>query len=136
MPPLRLQSSKGKLTMSCEIEPVRRPFCRQGSCTFTEVARLAPSGVLDKGFPLKSGSSVDVYIEREMYRCVYINININIYIYIYVYISNHNSNSNSDSNSIYYINNIRSIDGVLRNTDFSPAGRIFIIVIIISYYYY
>ena len=87
MPPLRLQSSKGKLTMSCEIEPVRRPFCRQGSCTFTEVARLAPSGVLDKGFPLKSGSSVDVYIEREMYRCVYINININIYIYIYMCIS-------------------------------------------------
>ena len=28
-----------KFTMSREIEPVRRSFCRHGSCTFTEVAR-------------------------------------------------------------------------------------------------
>ena len=36
MPLLRLQSSEGKFTMSCEIEPVRRSFCRH--CA--EVARL------------------------------------------------------------------------------------------------
>ena len=41
---LRMQSSEGKFTMSREIEPVRRSFCRRGSCTFTEVARLVPSG--------------------------------------------------------------------------------------------
>ena len=44
MPLLRLQSSEGKFTMCREIEPVRRPICRHGSCTFTEVARLVPSG--------------------------------------------------------------------------------------------
>ena len=33
----------GKCTTSCEIEPVRRSFCRCRSCTFTEVARLVPS---------------------------------------------------------------------------------------------
>ena len=40
---LRLQRSEGKFTMSCEIEPVRRSFCRRRSCTFTEVARFVPS---------------------------------------------------------------------------------------------
>ena len=30
-------------TLSREIEPVRRSFCRRRSCTFTEVARLVPS---------------------------------------------------------------------------------------------
>ena len=30
--------------MSREIDPVRRSFRRRGSCAFTEVARLAPSG--------------------------------------------------------------------------------------------
>ena len=40
----RLQSSEGKFTMSREIEPVRRSFCRHGSCTFKEVARLMLSG--------------------------------------------------------------------------------------------
>ena len=40
MPLLRLQSSEGKFAMSREIEPVRRSFCRRGSGTFTEVARL------------------------------------------------------------------------------------------------
>ena len=44
MPPLRLQSSEGKFTMSREIEPVRRSFRRSGSCTLTEVERLVPSG--------------------------------------------------------------------------------------------
>ena len=44
MPLLRLQSSEENFTMSCDIEPVRRSFCRHGSCTFTEVARLVPSG--------------------------------------------------------------------------------------------
>ena len=44
MPLLRLQSSEGKFTTSREIEPVRRSFRRHGSCTFTEVARLVPSG--------------------------------------------------------------------------------------------
>ena len=43
-PLLQLQSSEGKFKMSREIEPVRRSFCRHGSCTFTEVARLVPSG--------------------------------------------------------------------------------------------
>ena len=31
-------------SVSREMEPVRRSFCGQGSCTFTEVARLVPSG--------------------------------------------------------------------------------------------
>ena len=31
---------------SREIEPVRRSFRRHGSCTFTEVARLVPSGTV------------------------------------------------------------------------------------------
>ena len=44
MPLLCLQSSEGKFTTSREIEPVRRSFCRHGSCTFTAVARLVPSG--------------------------------------------------------------------------------------------
>ena len=44
MPPLRLQSSEGKFTTSREIEPVRMSFRRRRSCTFTEVARLVPSG--------------------------------------------------------------------------------------------
>ena len=35
---LRLQSSEGKFTMSREIEPVRRSFCRHGGCTFAGVA--------------------------------------------------------------------------------------------------
>ena len=39
----RLNISR-KYTMSCEIEPVRRSFCRRRSCGFTEVARLVPSG--------------------------------------------------------------------------------------------
>ena len=30
--------------MCREIEPIRRSFCRHGSCTFTEVARVVPSG--------------------------------------------------------------------------------------------
>ena len=34
MPLLRLQSSEEKFTMPREIEPVRRSFCRHGSCTF------------------------------------------------------------------------------------------------------
>ena len=46
VPLLCLQSSEGKSTMPREIEPVRRSFCRHGSCTFTEVARLVPSGRL------------------------------------------------------------------------------------------
>ena len=33
-----------KFSMSREIEPVRRSFCRRRSRTFTEVARLVPSG--------------------------------------------------------------------------------------------
>ena len=41
---LRLQSSEGKLTTSREIQPIRRSVCVHGSCTFTEVARLVPSG--------------------------------------------------------------------------------------------
>ena len=41
---LRLQSSEWKFTTSREIEPVRRSFRRRRSCTFTEVARLVPSG--------------------------------------------------------------------------------------------
>ena len=48
IPLLRLQSSEGKFTMSCEIEPVCRSFCRHGSCTFTQVARLVPSGTYAK----------------------------------------------------------------------------------------
>ena len=43
MPLLRLQSSEGKFTMSCEIEPVHRSVCGHGSFTFTEVARLVPA---------------------------------------------------------------------------------------------
>ena len=38
------KSSEGKFTISREIEPVRRSFCRHGSRTFMELARLAPSG--------------------------------------------------------------------------------------------
>ena len=34
----------GESPVSLEIEPVRRSFCRHGSCTFTEVARLVPYG--------------------------------------------------------------------------------------------
>ena len=44
MPLLRLQSSEGKFAISREIEPARRSFCRRGGRTFTEVARLVPSG--------------------------------------------------------------------------------------------
>ena len=44
MPLLHLQSSEGEFTTSREIEPIRRVFCRRRSCTFTEVARLVPSG--------------------------------------------------------------------------------------------
>ena len=45
LPLLRLQSSERKfIIMSRETEPVRRSFRRHGSCTFTEVARLVPSG--------------------------------------------------------------------------------------------
>ena len=47
---LRLQSSEGKFTTSREIEPVRRSFRRRRSCTFTEAARLVPSGVFIWGF--------------------------------------------------------------------------------------
>ena len=46
MPLLRLQSSE-KFTMSREIEPAHGSFRRHGSCTFTEVARLVPSGPSD-----------------------------------------------------------------------------------------
>ena len=42
MPLLLLQSSEGRFTRSCETEPVRRSFCRHGSCTFTGVACLVP----------------------------------------------------------------------------------------------
>ena len=41
---LRPQSSEGKCTTSRGIEPERRSFRGHGSCTFTEVARLVPSG--------------------------------------------------------------------------------------------
>ena len=34
VPLLRLQSSEGKPATSRDIEPVRRSFCRRGSCTF------------------------------------------------------------------------------------------------------
>ncbi len=44
----RLQSSEGKFTMSREIEPVRRSFCRHGSCTFTEITRVVPSSKPNK----------------------------------------------------------------------------------------
>ena len=44
VPLLRLQSSEGKFTTSLEIEPVRRSLCRRRSCTFTDAARLVPSG--------------------------------------------------------------------------------------------
>ena len=40
--------------MSREIEPLRRSFCRHGSCTFTEVARLVPSGKYEPGSPLSA----------------------------------------------------------------------------------
>ena len=43
-PLLRLQSSEGKFTTSREVELVRRSFRRHGSCTFSEVALLVPSG--------------------------------------------------------------------------------------------
>ena len=36
VPLLRLQSSEWKFTVSREIEPVRRSFCRRRSCTFTK----------------------------------------------------------------------------------------------------
>ena len=51
MPLPRLQSSEGKFNMSHEIESVRRSFRRHGSCTFTEVARLLPSGLLERRCP-------------------------------------------------------------------------------------
>ena len=35
VPLLRLRSSEGKFTMSREMKPVRRSFCRHGSCTIT-----------------------------------------------------------------------------------------------------
>ena len=44
VPLLGLQSSEGRFPTPREIEPGRRSFCRRGSCTFTEVARLVPSG--------------------------------------------------------------------------------------------
>ena len=48
--PLHLQSSERKFKMTRELEPVRRSFCRHGSCTFTEVARLVHSGISESRF--------------------------------------------------------------------------------------
>ena len=49
MPLPSLQSSEGEFTTSRDIAPVRRSFCRHGSCTLTEVARLVPSGASAQG---------------------------------------------------------------------------------------
>ena len=38
------QTCDFRFTTSVEIEPAGWSFCRHGSCTFTEVARLVPSG--------------------------------------------------------------------------------------------
>ena len=69
VPLLRLQSSEGKFTMSREIEPIRRSFCRRRSRAFTEVASLVPSGL----------GKWAVYIYIYIYVYTY-------YIYIYTYI--------------------------------------------------
>ena len=58
MPLLRLQSSQGKFAMSAEINPVRRSFCRHGSCTFTEEARLVHSGYLLQEGSAKNNKTV------------------------------------------------------------------------------
>ena len=64
IPLLRLQSSEGKFTMSREIEPVRRSFRRHGSCTFTEVAHLVPSGNFPRvvTFPVELSSGIVQWI--------------------------------------------------------------------------
>ena len=56
MPLLLLQSSVGNFTTSDGTKPVRRSLRRRRSCSFTEVARLVPSGVIN---------NIYIYIERE-----------------------------------------------------------------------
>ena len=54
MPVLHPQSSEGKFATSREIEPVRRSLRRRGSRTFTEVARLVPSGLVRSALIISS----------------------------------------------------------------------------------
>ena len=93
---LRLQSSEGKFTMSREIEPVRRSFCKHGSCMFTEVARVVPSGQLGGTKPHRRASVASAWIwtictisNRHIYIYIYthdyMHVCIHIYIYIYIY---------------------------------------------------
>ena len=57
VPLLRLQSSEGKFASSREIGPVRRrSYCRHGSCTFTEVARLVHSGLVSSRLDLSAAT--------------------------------------------------------------------------------
>ena len=100
-PLLRPQSSGGKFTTSLEIEPVCRSFCRHGSRTFTEVARLVPSGptypkslhcFMPHAYSVCTPSKyvrtyVRTYVRAYVrtYVCMYIYIYIYIYVYIYIH---------------------------------------------------
>ena len=59
--------ARGKSTTSPEIEPVRRSFLMRGSRTFTEVARLVPSGSSRRGGGRRAASfsQCSVRLARE-----------------------------------------------------------------------
>ena len=112
MPPLRLQNSEGKFTRSREIEPARRSFCRHGSFTFTEAARLVPSVVNQVGEIIDTCTSQttgDAMEHRSALKeklcCCFLVIFVlapsasrrqvckcakeQLYIYIYIYVHTH-----------------------------------------------
>ena len=66
MPLLRLQSSEWKFIMSREIEPVRRSFCRHGSCTFTGVALLVPSGCNTHGLAFPRTMMLELLSQQQV----------------------------------------------------------------------
>ena len=75
-----------KFTVSCEIEPVRRSYRRRGSCTFTEVARLVPSGLI-KELSLGSGSLCLLHLSIYLSLCISMYLSLSLYTYIYIYIT-------------------------------------------------
>ena len=63
-------SAPAEFTMSREIETLRRSFCRHGSRTFTEMARLAPSGLSSKsrqGIQAKGGHELDATVHCSVW---------------------------------------------------------------------
>ena len=87
------------------IELVRRPFCRRGSCTFTEVARLVPSGAWAPSTgPVRSRARAcdhaengedeeavevdlqDVGPDALAQPLFGLSLSLSLYIYIYIYI--------------------------------------------------